>query len=118
MRAKVPMAVIECLWTDCGLGALRRRMHISTYGLELAPSAALRKDYHNSAIDYEAFKEAYGGELMQNVELTRFVRLIEGNKQDVVTLLTAVKDVRHSHVPALMNKIAALSTKRELMVER
>ncbi|NLN97939.1 MAG: DUF488 family protein [Eubacteriaceae bacterium] len=97
--------LVDRLWPR---GIKKVDAHIDLWAKELAPSTALRKKFHNGVIDYKAFKEVYGGELAQNVELIRFVRLIEKKEQEVVTLLTAVKDVDHSHIPVLMSKMATL----------
>ncbi|WP_392565464.1 DUF488 family protein [Utexia brackfieldae] len=62
----------------------------------VAPSAALRKWYHdNPALRWDDFKQQYWLELKSNAEIPSFVK--DMLNQKVVTLLYAAKDEQQNH---------------------
>jgi len=63
----------------------------------------LRKNYHSGQCSWQDFADAYRSELAGNQHLDSFMDVIR--QQPVVTLLSSVKDVDHSHVPVLLQVI-------------
>lgn len=75
---------------------------------EVCPSHELRKFYHeNPQTNYPEFVRLYRLELgnaPQQQALATLKQLEKSRSQ--VTLLTAVKDVEHSHIPVLLQALA------------
>ncbi|WP_371630299.1 DUF488 family protein [Streptomyces sp. NBC_00341] len=97
--------LVDRLWPR---GVARERAAIDKWLKDLTPSKELRSWYHEdrSGTRYDDFVDRYRAELADPVhtaavgELVALVR--DGGP---VTLVTAVKDVRHSHVPVLVDHL-------------
>ncbi|WLQ35755.1 DUF488 family protein [Streptomyces castrisilvae] len=97
--------LVDRLWPR---GVSKERAAIDRWLKDLTPSDELRSWYHEdrSGTRYDAFVDRYRAELADPVhtaavdELVGLVR--EGGP---VTLVTAVKDVPHSHVPVLADHL-------------
>ncbi|SDB41967.1 Uncharacterized conserved protein YeaO, DUF488 family [Pseudidiomarina indica] len=70
---------------------------------DACPSHALRQQYHAQVIDWPTFAQAYADELAANP--TSLTPLLAYARQSTLTLLSAVKDVEHSHLPVLKQAI-------------
>ena len=79
-------------------GIKKENLEVDLWDKEIAPSDTLRKAFHTSD-DFETFRVCYREELSQNPHTTDFLQLLKG--KEVVTLLTASKDVNHSQLPIL-----------------
>ncbi|MCM2412298.1 DUF488 domain-containing protein [Streptomyces sp. RKAG290] len=98
--------LVDRLWPR---GVAKERAAIDRWLKELTPSNELRTWYHEDRSDtrYDDFVDRYRAELADPVhaaavgELVALVR--DGGP---VTLVTAVKDVPHSHVPVLVDHLA------------
>ncbi|MFJ1898399.1 MULTISPECIES: DUF488 domain-containing protein [unclassified Streptomyces] len=97
--------LVDRLWPR---GVARERAAIDKWLKDLTPSKELRSWYHEdrSGTRYDDFVDRYRAELADPVhtaavgELVALVR--DGGP---VTLVTAVKDVPHSHVPVLVDHL-------------
>ncbi|MGN5631915.1 DUF488 domain-containing protein [Streptomyces sp. AC154] len=97
--------LVDRLWPR---GVARERAAIDKWLKDLTPSKELRSWYHEdrSGTRYDDFVDRYRTELADPVhtaavgELVALVR--DGGP---VTLVTAVKDVPHSHVPVLVDHL-------------
>ncbi|MET7646840.1 DUF488 family protein [Streptomyces sp. NPDC005426] len=97
--------LVDRLWPR---GVTKERAAIDRWLKDVTPSDALRSWYHEdrSGTRYDEFVDRYRAELADPAhtaavdELTALVR--EGGP---VTLVTAVKDVPHSHVPVLVDHV-------------
>ncbi|MFZ7265831.1 DUF488 domain-containing protein [Avibacterium avium] len=90
--------LIDRLWPR---GVSKLNAHITLWEKELSPSSELRKRYHRAEMPYSEFAQQYTQELTQNTELVQdFLQKIAN--QNEVVLITAVKDIAHSHVPILL----------------
>ncbi len=97
--------LVDRLWPR---GVSKERAAIDKWLKDLTPSDELRSWYHEdrSGTRYDAFVDRYRAELAGPVqaasvdELTALVRA-----GGPVTLVTAVKDVPHSHVPVLVDHV-------------
>ncbi|MFD0025302.1 DUF488 domain-containing protein [Streptomyces sp. NPDC058382] len=97
--------LVDRLWPR---GVAKERAAIDKWLKDVTPSKELRSWYHEdrSGTRYDDFVDRYRAELADPVhsaaveELVRLVR--DGGP---VTLVTAVKDVPHSHVPVLVDHL-------------
>ncbi|MEU9199719.1 DUF488 family protein [Streptomyces sp. NPDC048332] len=97
--------LVDRLWPR---GVSKDRAAIDKWLKDLTPSDELRSWYHEDRSEnrYDAFVDRYRAELADPVhtaavdELTALVRT-----GGPVTLVTAVKDVPHSHVPVLVDHV-------------
>ena len=81
-------------------GISKAQAHIDLWLKDLAPSAELRKWLHlDREKNYQKFSIQYKKELFANRgEIMKEL----GRGKDTITLVTAVKDVEHSHIPTLV----------------
>ncbi|NLM06545.1 MAG: DUF488 family protein [Tissierellia bacterium] len=94
--------LVDRLWPR---GIKKEEVKFEEWNKDITPSNNLRKDYHDGKISYEDFSRAYEEELDKASELKDFVDRV---KDKDLVLLTSVKDVDHSHIPVLINKIEEL----------
>lgn len=89
--------LIDRLWPR---GISKQKAKVDLWAKELTPSTELRKWYHEDKESrYSAFAKKYQKELRaQKKEITALL----ADVRSPVTLVTAVKDVEHSHVPVLL----------------
>ncbi|MFU2078438.1 DUF488 domain-containing protein [Avibacterium endocarditidis] len=101
--------LIDRLWPR---GVSKLNAHITLWEKELSPSSELRKRYHHAEITYLEFAQQYAQELQQNAPLVQdFLQKIANQKE--VVLVTAVKDIEHSHVPILLRVLENASIKNK-----
>ncbi len=74
---------------------------------ELAPSSALRKQFHSGRLDFAAFSVQYRVELNAQAALSQ--SLLARSRRGNVTLLYAARDEQNSHVPILMDFLHQLT---------
>ncbi|MGW1864280.1 DUF488 domain-containing protein [Streptomyces mauvecolor] len=98
--------LVDRLWPR---GLSKERAAVDEWPKELTPSTELRRWYHEDRTRYAEFQERYEAELAQPEPAQALDRLLGLAKKDTVTLVTAVKDIDHSHVPTL---VAALERGR------
>lgn len=85
-------------------GVKKQDAHIDLWAKDICPSSDLRKWFHENREAYDIFKKKYIQELeSMDVEIKTFLENIE--KQKIVTLLSAVKEIDKSHIPILMQFI-------------
>ncbi|MFD7336430.1 DUF488 domain-containing protein [Streptomyces violascens] len=98
--------LVDRLWPR---GLSKERAAVDEWPKELTPSTELRRWYHEDRTRYAEFRERYEAELAEPEPARALDRLLGLAKSDTVTLVTAVKDIDHSHVPTL---VAALERGR------
>ncbi|MFI6684750.1 DUF488 domain-containing protein [Streptomyces sp. NPDC050485] len=98
--------LVDRLWPR---GLSKERAAVDEWPKELTPSTELRTWYHEDTARFSAFQERYEAELAGPEQTGAVDRLLELARYRTVTLVTAVKDVDHSHVPTL---VAALERAR------
>uniref|UniRef100_UPI0039A5DE3B DUF488 domain-containing protein n=1 Tax=Ornithobacterium rhinotracheale TaxID=28251 RepID=UPI0039A5DE3B len=95
--------LVDRLWPR---GISKEAAQISLWEKDITPSAELRQAYHHAQISYEDFAQRYRQELLQNDEnVQNFLQKI--SQHPAVTLVTAVKDIAHSHIPVLLSALEA-----------
>uniref|UniRef100_A0AAU2VG90 DUF488 family protein n=1 Tax=Streptomyces sp. NBC_00003 TaxID=2903608 RepID=A0AAU2VG90_9ACTN len=91
--------LVDRLWPR---GLSKERAAVDEWPKELTPSTELRRWYHEDRTRYAEFQERYEAELAEPEQSEALDRLHDLAKGRTVTLVTAAKDIDHSHVPTLV----------------
>ncbi|MFJ9678241.1 DUF488 domain-containing protein [Streptomyces sp. NPDC101194] len=97
--------LIDRLWPR---GVAKDRAGIDRWLKDVTPSTELRAWYHEdrTGTRYDEFADRYRAELADPVHTAAVDELVELVREGgPVTLVTAVKDVPHSHVPVLVDHL-------------
>lgn len=97
--------LVDRLWPR---GVAKDRARIDRWLKDLTPSNELRSWYHEdrTGTRYDDFVDRYRAELADPVHTAAVDELVELVRAGgPVTLVTAVKDVPHSHVPVLVDHV-------------
>ncbi|MFB6782429.1 DUF488 domain-containing protein [Streptomyces sp. NPDC056352] len=97
--------LVDRLWPR---GVAKDRARIDRWLKDLTPSNELRSWYHEdrSGTRYDDFVDRYRAELTDPAHTAAVRELVELVRAGgPVTLVTAVKDVPHSHVPVLVDHV-------------
>ncbi len=92
--------LVDRLWPR---GVSKEAAHLDEWMKEVAPSADLRKWFHQDTSNWQEFKAKYLFELKQNPAVNNLLDMI--NKNDKVTLLYASHDAEHNHAQVLLQFI-------------
>lgn len=85
-------------------GVTKISAKIDVWVKNTAPSNKLRVWFHkDKEVRFKAFSKRYKQEIVKMGEVTRLKKMLRGKK--VVTLVTGVKDVEHSHIPTLVKML-------------
>lgn len=88
---------VDRLWPR---GESKAKFHYDLWAKEITPSTALREWFHADRDSrWEEFREKYRAELAANPHLPEF--LSELRPHSDIVLLTAARDIAHSHVPVI-----------------
>lgn len=90
--------LVDRLWPR---GVSKELAVISEWPKEVTPSSALRTWFHQHKDEYEEFARRYRAELEGPEQQDAILHLRELADAGTVTLITAVRDPEHSHVPTL-----------------
>ncbi|MES9507716.1 DUF488 family protein [Streptomyces sp. NPDC000609] len=97
--------LVDRLWPR---GESKEKAAIDKWLKDITPSNELRDWYHQdrTATRYDAFVERYRAELADPAHTAAVGELVELVRAGgPVTLVTAVKDVPHSHVPVIVDQL-------------
>ncbi|MFF2957494.1 DUF488 domain-containing protein [Streptomyces sp. NPDC057963] len=97
--------LVDRLWPR---GVAKDRAGIDKWLKDVTPSKELRSWYHEdrTGARYDDFVDRYRAELADPVHTAAVGELLELVREGgPVTLVTAVKDVPHSHVPVLVDHL-------------
>ncbi len=98
--------LVDRLWPR---GVSKQQAQITLWAKELTPSDELRKWVHaDKEKRWKQFEKRYAAELQQNKNAIK--EIITGVKGPV-TLITAVKEIEHSHVPTLVSFLKKITAK-------
>nr|WP_300308070.1 DUF488 family protein [Halomonas sp.] len=92
--------LVDRLWPR---GRAREALALTDWYRDASPSNALRRRYHEEAINRTVFEIRYRGELRDNPE--NLVPLMRLARRGRLTLLTATRDVEESYLPLLRDAI-------------
>ncbi|MFI8874676.1 DUF488 domain-containing protein [Streptomyces sp. NPDC055243] len=90
--------LVDRLWPR---GVSKERAAVDAWPKEVTPSNELRTWFHQHRDQYEEFGRRYRAELAGPEQQDALHRLRELADAGTVTLVTAVKDVEHGHLPTL-----------------
>jgi uncharacterized protein YeaO (DUF488 family) len=90
--------LVDRLWPR---GVSKQKAHIDTWLKEIAPSDALRKQFHGQADTWKEFVAAYARELKAEPAKSAAAELCKRAKHEPVTLLYAARDENHNNAVAL-----------------
>jgi uncharacterized protein YeaO (DUF488 family) len=91
--------LVDRLWPR---GVSKENAAVDEWPKDLTPSGELRTWYHAHPDRYAEFERRYRDELAAPDRESAVRRLRESAGKNTVTLLTAVKDPAHGHVPVLL----------------
>ncbi|MFF9568202.1 DUF488 domain-containing protein [Streptomyces sp. NPDC014685] len=97
--------LVDRLWPR---GESKEKAAIDKWLKDITPSDELRDWYHEdrTATRYDEFVDRYRAELADPVHAAAVRELVELVREGgPVTLVTAVKDVPHSHVPVIVDHL-------------
>ncbi|HEY3871625.1 MAG TPA: DUF488 family protein [Actinocrinis sp.] len=95
--------LVDRLWPR---GISKERAEVDEWAKDVAPSGELRQWFHADRDGrYDEFAARYAAELDAPELQDRLAALRSQAAERTVTLLTAVKDAEHSHVPVLMQSL-------------
>ena len=93
--------LVDRLWPR---GVAKADAGVDVWAKDIAPSAALRTWFHADPENrFAEFSKRYVTELGRSERFPAFRRTVRQKKS--VTLLSAAKDLRHSHVAVLLKNI-------------
>lgn len=95
--------LVDRLWPR---GVSKERAALDEWAKDAAPSNELRKWFHEAPDERrEEFADRYADELDGPDQSKKLDELRARAAKHTVTLLTATKDVEHSHVPVLLKQL-------------
>lgn len=94
--------LIDRLWPR---GVSKADAELDLWAKAVAPSDELRRWYHADRSRFEAFAERYRAELGSGAWQAPLAEVVALARDGDVILLTAAKDVPHSHAPILADTI-------------
>ncbi|MBF6178249.1 DUF488 domain-containing protein [Nocardia otitidiscaviarum] len=95
--------LVDRLWPR---GISKQAAEIDEWAKEVTPSAALRKWFHADPVGRRAeFERRYRAELADDAAREVLERLRHEAASQTSTLVTAVKEPDHSHVPILLAEL-------------
>lgn len=93
--------LVDRLWPR---GISKTKAAIELWAKDISPSTSLRKWFHQDIpARFEEFSKRYRAELMQTGAFVDFQTKLSDKQR--VTLVSAVKDLEHSHVAVLMEAL-------------
>jgi uncharacterized protein YeaO (DUF488 family) len=90
--------LVDRLWPR---GVKRETAQIDLWAKDVAPSDALRRQFHGHPERWDKFVAAYGKELAREPAASAARDLLARRKRDAVTLLYAARDEEHNNAVAL-----------------
>jgi uncharacterized protein YeaO (DUF488 family) len=91
--------LVDRLWPR---GVSKERAAVDEWAKDLTPSGGLRTAYHHGEIDTAVFRARYRAELGEPAAQAAVRHVLDLARGSTVTLVTAVKDPGHSHLPVLV----------------
>jgi len=88
--------LVDRLWPR---GIKKADLHYDQWEKDLAPSNALRKEFHSDAIDFAEFSKLYREELEEKLEAVQ--KLVAHFEHSHLTLLYAAKNTEQNHALVL-----------------
>lgn len=99
--------LVDRLWPR---GVSKDDADLDLWAKDVAPSDSLRRWYDHDVDRFDEFARRYREELGQPDQHEHVTDLVRHLRDDPVVLLTATRDVEHSHVPILADIIRSART--------
>jgi len=96
--------LVDRLWPR---GVTKEEAELDGWAKDATPSDDLRKWLHANPEEYSEFVARYDLELEGDAQQAALAQVREVHAKHTVTLITAAKDVAHSHVPVLVKHLEA-----------
>lgn len=94
--------LVDRLWPR---GVSREEAGLDLWAKDATPSNDLRKWLHANREEYAEFEARYEAEMDGDAQQAALAQIRELHAAHTVTLVTAAKDVDHSHVPVLLKRL-------------
>ncbi|WP_019929361.1 DUF488 domain-containing protein [Nocardia sp. BMG111209] len=95
--------LVDRLWPR---GVSKQQAHVDEWARDVTPSTELRRWLHGDPEHRQReFERRYRDELGGEQQQRALTRLRELANEGAVTLVTAVKDTAHSHIPVLLEQL-------------
>lgn len=95
--------LVDRLWPR---GESKAKFHYDLWAKDITPSTELREWFHaDKEGRWDEFKRRYEAELEANPDMPQLLDTLRTHSD--VVLLTALRDVAHSHVPIIAGYLAA-----------
>lgn len=92
--------LVDRLWPR---GVAKDSLPLDEWAKDVTPTSELRKAYHQGELDFPAFRDRFHAELADTDAIAELYERID--KRRHLVLLTAVKDIDHSHVPVIIEAL-------------
>jgi uncharacterized protein YeaO (DUF488 family) len=103
------LVLVDRIWPR---GLAKHEARFEEWCKEVAPSTSLRRWYGHRPERFADFRRRYEQELREPERARALDRLRELARSGTVTLLTATRDVEHSHAAVLAEVLRASSSER------
>lgn len=101
-KADGKRVLVDRLWPR---GVTKEDAEVDLWAKDAAPSNDLRKWLHAHRDEYAEFEARYNAELDEDAQQAALAEVRALRAKHTVTLITAAKDVEHSHVPVLLKRL-------------
>lgn len=105
--------LVDRLWPR---GLPREKLQLDEWYRDASPSDDLERRRHERELTREAFVAAYTAELAQEPDV--LLPLMRHARRGPLTLLTAVHDIEHSHMPLLRDALLDALREEDRIVDR
>lgn len=101
-KADGKRVLVDRLWPR---GVKREDAEVDLWAKDATPSNDLRKWFHAHRDESAEFEARYNAELDGDAQQAALAEIRDLHAAHTVTLITAAKDVDHSHVPVLLKRL-------------
>jgi len=101
--------LVDRLWPR---GVSKERADLDEWCKQIAPSTELRKWYSHDPVRFDEFRHRYQTELADPERAAEFTHLRELSERQMLTLLTATKDIEMSEAAVLADLIGGDGAQR------
>jgi uncharacterized protein YeaO (DUF488 family) len=101
-KADGKRVLVDRLWPR---GVTKEEAELDEWAKDATPSNDLRKWFHAHRDEYPEFEARYDAELDGAPQQAALAQVRELHAKHTVTLITAAKDVEHSHVPTPLKRL-------------
>jgi uncharacterized protein YeaO (DUF488 family) len=94
--------LVDRLWPR---GVSKQKAAIDEWLKDVTPSSELRKRFHDDKSKYDDFAKDYEKELKGDIQRAALDKILTHAATGHVTLVTAVSNIAHSHIPTLLSAL-------------